>query len=451
MLHHTLLALALGALTAAVPTIEVKGSKFFTSDGNQFYVKGIAYQLVSDDPLVNTKQCSADASLMQTIGTNSIRVYHVDANGDHKGCMKAFADAGIYVWLDLDTFDTYVEQVTPKWTKAQSDAFEKVMDEFHQYDNLAGFFVGNEAITTANGSVTAPYIKAAARDMKAYRDSKKYRTIPIGYSAADIATLRPMLQNYLACGDDPKEAIDFFSLNAYSWCGKSTYEQSGYNILEKNSTDLHIPIFMSETGCNTVRPRDFQDQTALFGEMADVWSGSIIYEWIEEANNYGLVKYGDKVDPSSPGAPPDGYPRSGKPIPVDPDFSNLSAVWKTLKPTGIKANDYHPTGKPVSCPESTAGFWEVDPKAPLPTLGQAHDFKAQPATATTQATSRSSVSVTGTKAPSRGGVGASGSTGPVSTAQATAAPSTGAAAGSLGCGIWAMSFAFAGVVAISWL
>lgn len=40
MLHHTLLALALGALTAAVPTIEVKGSKFFTSDGNQFYVKG---------------------------------------------------------------------------------------------------------------------------------------------------------------------------------------------------------------------------------------------------------------------------------------------------------------------------------------------------------------------------------------------------------------------------
>jgi len=31
---------------------------------------------------------------MQTIGTNSIRVYHVDANGDHRGCMEAFADAG---------------------------------------------------------------------------------------------------------------------------------------------------------------------------------------------------------------------------------------------------------------------------------------------------------------------------------------------------------------------
>lgn len=82
-------------------------------------------------------------------------------------------------------------------------------------------------------------------------------------------------------------------------------------MLEQNSTDLHIPIFLSETGCNTVRPRDFKDQEAIYGEMSDVWSGSIIYEWIEEANNYGLIKYGEKVDPSSPNSPPDGFTRSG--------------------------------------------------------------------------------------------------------------------------------------------
>lgn len=63
--------------------------------------------------------------------------------------------------------------------------------------------------------------------MKAYRDSKKYRNIPIGYSAADIAQLRPMLQNYLACGSNSSEALDFYSLNAYSWCGDSTFQQSG--------------------------------------------------------------------------------------------------------------------------------------------------------------------------------------------------------------------------------
>lgn len=192
------------------------------------------------------------------------------------------------------------------------------MDEFQQFDNLAGFFVGNEVLTTSNGSVAAPYVKAAARDIKAYRTSKKYREIPIGYSAADIAQLRPMLQNYLACGGNSSETIDFFSLNAYSWCGDSTYELSGYNILEQNSTELHIPIFMSETGCNTVRPRTFSDQSAIYGEMADVWSGSIIYEWIEEANNYGLISYGAKVDPASPSAPPDGYPRSGTSRPQSP-------------------------------------------------------------------------------------------------------------------------------------
>lgn len=30
--------------------------------------------------------------------------------------------------------------------------------------------------------------------------------------------------------------------------------------------------------------------------MADVWSGSIIYEWIAEMNGYGLIQYGPPVD-----------------------------------------------------------------------------------------------------------------------------------------------------------
>lgn len=63
-------------------------------------------------------------------------------------------------------------------------------------------------------------IKAAARDLKAYRDSKGYRTIPVGYSAADIAELRPMLQDYLTCGGNASDSVDFFSLNSYEWCGE---------------------------------------------------------------------------------------------------------------------------------------------------------------------------------------------------------------------------------------
>lgn len=117
---------------------------------------------------------------MKTLGTNSIRVYHVDPTADHDACMKTFADAGIYLWLDLDTFHTQIEQDAPHWNQSQVNAFAEVMDAFHGYENLAGFFVGNEVVTKENGTVAAPYVKAAARDMKAYRDRKGYRKIPIG-------------------------------------------------------------------------------------------------------------------------------------------------------------------------------------------------------------------------------------------------------------------------------
>jgi len=48
---------------------------------------------------------------MQKLGANTIRVYHVDPTGDHSGCMSAFEDAGIYLFVDLDTFDTQINQV----------------------------------------------------------------------------------------------------------------------------------------------------------------------------------------------------------------------------------------------------------------------------------------------------------------------------------------------------
>jgi 1,3-beta-glucanosyltransferase GAS1 len=45
---------------------------------------------------------------MKTLGTNAIRIYHVDPDADHSGCMAAFANAGIYTLIDLDTFNTYI-------------------------------------------------------------------------------------------------------------------------------------------------------------------------------------------------------------------------------------------------------------------------------------------------------------------------------------------------------
>ena len=42
------------------------------------------------------------------------------------------------------------------------------------------------------------------------------RYIPIGYSAADISSIRPMFQNYLVCGPED-DTIDFFAINIYEW------------------------------------------------------------------------------------------------------------------------------------------------------------------------------------------------------------------------------------------
>lgn len=264
---------------------------------------------------------------------------------------------------------------------------------------------------------------SAARDVKAYRDSKNYRKIPIGYSAADIAELRPMLQNYLACRPNASERLDFYSLNAYEWCGgDSTYAVSGYDMLQKNATDYPIPIFLSETGCNTVPPRDFADQAAIFGpDMSGTWSGAIIYEWIQEQNNYGLISYGTPANaadqsPAEAEAAPDGFSRSGTPTPISPDFNNLKSQWATLTPSGVALSAYSASISaitPPPCPSSTSGGWSVNPSSNLPTLGQTVNTAAATATGAQASGSgaSASASASASKKGDAGRVGVTGSGG----------------------------------------
>lgn len=141
-------------------------------------------------------------------------------------------------------------------------------------------------------------------------------------------------------------------------------------MLEQNSSSLNIPIFMSETGCNTVKPRTFDDQTALLGDEMNSWSGAIIYEWIQEANDYGLISYGPPADPEATATNVVmGFTRAGTPTPISPDFENLSNHWRTLNPTGVSMDAYEPSNSPPPCPSFTSGFWAVSPDAALPTIG----------------------------------------------------------------------------------
>jgi 1,3-beta-glucanosyltransferase GAS1 len=80
----------------------------------------------------------------------TLLAYHVDPDGDHDGCMDAFAENGIYLFLDVDTFTTQIEETDPMWDSMMYANFTKVIDAFDKYDNLAGFFIANEVFCPGN-------------------------------------------------------------------------------------------------------------------------------------------------------------------------------------------------------------------------------------------------------------------------------------------------------------
>lgn len=185
------------------------------------------------------------------------------------------------------------------YTKAYLNRTFAVVEAFKDYPNTAAFFAGNEVISQPkDGAADPPYIRAVIRDLKSYIAKHASRAIPVGYAAADV---RPVLADtfeYLQCsitGDnntDDGSRPDFFAVNSYSWCGDSSFTISSYNVLVDMFANSTIPIFFSEYGCNTVRPRVFTEVPVLYGDQMDgVFSGGIVYEFTNGSNAYGLVNY----------------------------------------------------------------------------------------------------------------------------------------------------------------
>lgn len=345
---------------------QINGTKFFDSvTGSQFFIKGVAYQPTNEnqtaaneisgatitDPLADPAGCAAAVPLLTALGANVIRTYQINATLNHDACMKTFADAGIYLFLDLETPLTTVVSDAPTWTVAQYQSFQANVDAFAGYANTAGFFIGNENVNAYNVSSASPFVKAAARDMRAYIKSKGYRQIPVGYASADVANLQIQLAEYLACGAS-SDGIDFYGINIYRWCGTSSYTQSGYDVLEAQYTNLTRPVFFSEFGCNIPlgQTRQFGEIPSLYGIMSNVFSGGIVYEWVQEANSYGLV-----TSASAGGAP----------TPL-PDYSVLSSQWAAVSPSSTALSNYVGTTRSVSCPPNTSGFVAATSLPPTP-------------------------------------------------------------------------------------
>lgn len=201
--------------------------------------------------------------------------------------MNQLQAAGIYVIQDLSNPSASINRNSPTWTTDLFASYAAVVDAMAPYSNVLGFFAGNEVSNSVNTTAASAFVKAAVRDMKAYIQTKNYRTIGVGYATNDDSTIRQNMVDYFNCGDQAS-AIDFWGYNIYSWCGDSSYTQSGYDQRVAEFSNYSVPAFFAEYGCNTVQPRTFTEVQALYGSnMTGVFSGGIVYMYFQETNDYG--------------------------------------------------------------------------------------------------------------------------------------------------------------------
>lgn len=189
---------------------------FWTGD-TRFYVRGIDYQPGGSsqmaDPLADKAVCTRDIAEFKKLGVNAVRVYITDNSADHDDCMSLLADAGIYVIIDANNPLYSINRFSPaeSYNQVYLQSVFATIDAFAKYTNTMAFFSGNEVVNdNVTSTLSAPYVKATTRDMRQYIKSRGYRSIPVGYSAADVAQNRMEMADYMNCGTDA-ERSDFFT------------------------------------------------------------------------------------------------------------------------------------------------------------------------------------------------------------------------------------------------
>jgi hypothetical protein len=147
-----------------------------------------------------------------------------------------------------------------------------------QYPNILAYNIGNEVINLVSNTNAArmfhqiqtsdlsltwiAYVKAAARDIKAYLKGINSGAL-VGYAAVDgEPAFRDTLADYLTCGDEDI-VVDLYGeqhdpihhagangqgLNNYEWCGDSSYNSSGWADIVRGFSEIPTASYMSEYG-----------------------------------------------------------------------------------------------------------------------------------------------------------------------------------------------------------
>lgn len=273
--------------------------------------------------------------------------------------MEQLAQADIYVIADLGEPGTSIRSNDPEWDVSLYRRYTSVIETLSKYNNVIGFFAGNENVSSGNQTAAAAFVKAAVRDTKGYIQSQGHRTsLGVGYATADVPA-RNELAAYFACepgNSGNSTQIDFWGYNVYSWCGNSSYTDSQYDDRVEFFSEYPVPVFFAEYGCivgleNVGGPthRPFTEVPVLYGNMTEVFSGGIVYEWFMGENDYGLVSLTNNDASVSP------YP----------DFTSLRSQLATISPSPTQRSAYSASFTAPACPSVAANSWEAE-ASPLP-------------------------------------------------------------------------------------
>ncbi|KAG8982831.1 1,3-beta-glucanosyltransferase gas1 [Tulasnella sp. JGI-2019a] len=361
-------ASALVSTASALATVSRSG-RYLYSNGARFSIKGVAYQPQGTvgsgdptgfpeptdyvDPLADSAGCARDLPYLKQLGVNAVRVYSVNSALNHDSCMAALSGAGIYVILDLALpVNGSINRAAPAWTVNLLDLYLGTINSFYKYDNLLAFNIGNEIVTDVADTVSGPYIKAAARDVKAYLQSIS-STALVSFSSTDgDTTWRLALSDYLAC-DTAATSIDLFGLNNYRWCGAGTI--SNYAALITDYTDFPIPAYFSEFGCVTSPPRLWTEVASIFGDstLTNEWSGGVAFSYFPAVGGYGMVNISSDAQTVTTGS----------------DFALLQAQYGNVTVPTTPAQSAAGSNTQATCPAVSATWLASTTLPPTPEAG----------------------------------------------------------------------------------